>query len=251
MSEKYNDGRGLRHPPRTQNIEYPEVTVGGRTLGYLCPTKCCQAKERFFETKKLAYQHLRRAHGTEFSRKQNLTEDSRIIILYRWNSDVKAAPEHSSWVALAFSQALELRGYAAWMDRKSLPVTSAELKDSVGTAMKGKEIVVICIGVGDLKRCHDVDDFLRWEIDYARQLEEDKKLEVVIVAHGTTEPEDLICGNMKSKETREKTLESLGEWGEDFLQYFRAHYVIFLTRGELDVAVDKIISRLKQAWTRF
>lgn len=61
--------------------------------------------------------------------------------------------------------------------------------------------------------CHgdrrDIEDFFRWEIDHARRLEAAGKLEVVIVAHGTKNVEDLICGHTKQKEAREKILQSL------------------------------------------
>ena len=82
------------------------------------------------------------------------------------------------------------------MDRNT---TSIELRDLAANIMKGTEIVTICIGVEDLKYCHDLDDFLHREIDNARRWEEKKKLEVIIAVRGVKEPADLICDNTKNK----------------------------------------------------
>ena len=174
-----------------------------------------------------------------------LTEDPRIIIWYRLDSEIQGAPKNSSWIALTLSQSLELRGYPVWMDRNKLSPTSPKLRDSVTEAMKETDVAVICIGVGDLKRCLNLDDFLRWEIDTARRLEEEKKLEVFIAVHGTREPEDLICGNTINKDIREKTLKSLGEWGDDFLHFSQVHFVHFLDRDNLNDVVNKITARVK------
>ena len=74
-----------------------------------------------------------------------------------------------------------------------------------------------------------------------RQLERQGKLRVAIVAHGTSEWEDLICGNSRNVKTREGIKRSLGRWGEDLLEYLGNHYVIPFSVDELDAVVRKIV----------
>jgi hypothetical protein len=127
------------------------------------------------------------------------------------------------------------------MDKKNLCISSEKLKRTVEDNLLKKKVAIVCMGPGDLQRCSDPGDFFRWEIDRARQLEGEGQLRVVVVVHGTADFEDLICGTVSTKKARERVVESLGEWGEDLLDYLRSHYVIFFDIKSLDPMVQKII----------
>ena len=98
--------------------------------------------------------------------------------------------------------------------------------------------------MGDLLRCSAEDDFFRWEIDYARQLEAERKLCVVVVIHGTTELTDLVCGITLAEKSHKRALDSVGQWGQDLLEYLHVHYVIFFDIDRLDKVAEQIISAL-------
>lgn len=149
-------------------------------------------------------------------------------------------------VAKLLQMTLETYGYDSWMDRKDLSVTSPVLKKTVEIQICGKKIAILCMGVGDLERCSAEDDFFRWEIDQVRQLENEGTLRVVVIVHGTTEVEDLICGPSLVDSHRRRVLKKVGEWGDNLLQYLRTHYVIFFDIDALDSMVEKIISRLNE-----
>lgn len=167
------------------------------------------------------------------------------MILYRQQSSIKGAAQLPSVVAKVLQMALEASGYDTWMDKKDLSVTSQGLKDSINRQMLEMKIAILCMGVGDLERCSNDDDFFRWEINRARELEEEGVLGVVIIVHGTVEVEDLICG-VSSGAKRKSALASVGNWGEAFLEYLSSHYVIFFDIDALDNIVEKIIAKFKE-----
>jgi hypothetical protein len=110
---------------------------------------------------------------------------------------------------------------SGWIGKISL--ATEDLKQKVRFELENKKVAVMCIGVGDLRRCSDEHDFFRWEIDCVRQLEEQGKLRVAIVAHGTGNCEDLICGTSNNTKIRKAMSDSLGEWGKDLLKYLSTH----------------------------
>lgn len=148
-------------------------------------------------------------------------------------------------VAKLLSFALQVRGHDAWMDRQNLSITSAELKKTLESNINKTKVAIVCIGVSDLQRCSNVDDFFRWELDQARRLEAQGKIRVVVVVHGTVEVEDLVCGTVLANKSRERILKSVGQWGEDLLEYLRKHFVIFFDINDLDAIAQKIILELR------
>jgi len=60
--------------------------------------------------------------------------------------------------------------------------------------MHKMKMAILCMGVGDLERCSDAEDFFHWEIDRTRELEEEGALGVVVIVQGTVNVTDLICG---------------------------------------------------------
>ena len=147
---------------------------------------------------------------------------------------IKGAEQVTSMVATLLFFSLQSHGYDAWMDRKDLRVTSTELKESVSSQLEEKKVAIISIGVGDLERCSADDDFFRWEIDRIRELENEGKLQVAVVVHGTIELTDLICGTEMAGKVRQRIIKSLRQWGKDLLEYLRKHYVIFFEIDQLD-----------------
>jgi len=129
------------------------------------------------------------------------------------------------------------------MDKKDLTIHSQGLKDTIDQELLGMKMAVLCMGPGDLERCSNQDDFFRWEIDRARKLEVEGRLQVVVIVHGTARFEDLICG-FKSGKQRASLLEEVGEWGEDLFDYLRSHFVVFFDMDTLDEELKKTATRL-------
>ena len=165
------------------------------------------------------------------------------MILYRQRSSIKGASQLPSMVAKLLQLKLELSGHDVWMDKKDLSVDSQRLKETIDLQMHKMKMAILCIGVGDLERCSDAEDFFRWEIDRTRELEEEGALGVVVIVHGTVDVTDLICSTSQRVKQRELALESLGKWGSELLQYLRTHFVIFFDIDALDQIVEKIITR--------
>ena len=157
---------------------------------------------------------------------------------------IKGAEEVTSMVAKLLFFSLESHSHDVWMDRKDLRITSTELKASVSSQLDEKKVAIICIGVGDLERCSVDDDFFRWEIDRIRELENEGKLQVAVVVHGTIELTDLICGTEMAGKVRQRIIKSLEQCGKDLLEYLRKHYVIFFEIDQLDTIAEKVISML-------
>jgi hypothetical protein len=168
------------------------------------------------------------------------------MILYRQQSSIKGATQLPSIVAKLLQVTLEISGYDSWMDKKDLSVDSQGLKDTIDLQMGRMKMAILCMGVGDLQRCSDEEDFFRWEIDRARELEECGVLQVVVIVHGTQDVVDLICGTSMRVKQRESALEGVGVWGEGLLEYLRTHFVIFLDIDTLDKTVEKIIARFNE-----
>jgi hypothetical protein len=99
--------------------------------------------------------------------------------------------------------------------------------------MERKKMVIICIGPRDLERCQNEDDFFRWEIDRATQLEAAGKLKVVVIVYGIDTLDTLV-----------RKTKCLGDWGADFCDYVRKHYLIFLRVGSLEKEVTGIVKAL-------
>ena len=140
---------------------------------------------------------------------------------------------------------LKESGHDAWIDRKNISIASVQLKETVASEMECKRLALICIGPGDLERCKDLDDFFRWEITHARQLEKEKKIKIIIIVHGTTTFEDLICETGSSGKLRKNALKSVGEWWKDSLEYLQSHYVLFFDFERSSEMVDHIVKELR------
>src|SRR5271155_4077703 len=166
-----------------------------------------------------------------------------MMILYRQRSSIKGASQVPSMVAKLLQLKLEISGHDVWMDKKDLPVDSQRLKETIDLQMHKMKMAILCMGVGDLERCLDAEDFFRWEIDRTRELEEEGALGVVVIVHGTVDVTDLICGTSQRVKQRELALQSLGKWGSELLQYLRTHFVIFFDVDALDRIVEQIIAR--------
>src|SRR5271170_4828578 len=132
------------------------------------------------------------------------------MILYRQQSSIKGATQLPSMVAKLLQMTLEISGHDAWMDKKDLSVDSQGLKDTIDLEMRKMKMAILCMGVGDLERCSDEEDFFRWEINRARELEEEGVLRVVVIVHGTVDVTDLICGTSTRVKQRQSALESVG-----------------------------------------
>ena len=88
--------------------------------------------------------------------------------------------------ARVIADAVERRKCKIWIDRTNLDVSSNDLKTAIGSEVEKADAAIICLGLGDLSRCSDRNDFFRWELDTVREWEK-KGLRVVLVIHGTTE----------------------------------------------------------------
>jgi len=232
---KGNHGRVSR--PRGQNIKYIEVPGGG----FLCPHLACRTRRVYPGTENVR-QHLLNVHRIDPPVKlSNLGK--KFIILYRWNSTIRGAEQMPATVATLLALKLTADGHEPWIDRHDLAVDS-DLKDVIRDRLQQSKVAVICIGPGDLERCSQPDDFFRWEINNARQLEHEGRLKVVIVAHGTNDWKDFICGTSMVKQRREKALRETGEWGSDILKYLTDHYVIQYEVNKLDTISAQIIKSL-------
>jgi hypothetical protein len=170
---------------------------------------------------------------------------TKIMILYRWTSSIAGAEQLPSLVSHCLAFSLEQKGYDNWIDRKNLPVDSTELKRDIEDRLRQMKVAVICIGPGDLERCFDPEDFFRFEIDLARQLENEGRLHVVIMGHGTGDWEDFVCGTSRVQVTRDKKLKALGDWGSDLLDYLKIHYVTQFDVHKLEHIAEQIGSTLK------
>src|SRR5271169_793007 len=101
------------------------------------------------------------------------------MILYRQQSSIKGATQLPSILVRLLALKLDISGHDSWMDKKDLSIDSQGLKNTIELQMCKMKMAILCMGVSDLERCSDKEDFFRWEIDQVRKLEEQGVLRVV------------------------------------------------------------------------
>ena len=190
---------------------------------------------RGYQSKQAANRHIRNFHRSKdplllvsLTPWLIILQDD-VMICYRWQEGPLYYDEATTWVAFAVAERLEEKGHEPWLDRKSLETHSTELKEEVENEMRKRKMIIFIIGMNDFMRCQNKDDFLRWELDIARELENDKKKKVIIIVYGVLNLERLF-----------KKIKSWGTWGEDLKNYLKTHYVIFLKVDTLDKEVDRL-----------
>ena len=97
--------------------------------------------------------------------------------------------------------------------------------------MEHTRVVIIYIGVHDLERCADKGDFLRWEIDLARELETKNKVKIAIVIHGVQDWRDLFSHDLKRT-----------GWGKGLMSYFESHFITFFYVDRIQDTINKLRS---------
>src|SRR5436309_13767304 len=136
------------------------------------------------------------------------------IIIYRWYSPIEGTEEVNKYVVTMIQNALREKGQNVWMDETNMDKATPQLQATVGKAMLQTRVIILCLGRHDLKRWAKQDDFLRWEIDTARKLENENRVKVAILIHGVTKWEDIFGREVQRT-----------NWGKNLKSYFQRHYV--------------------------
>ena len=156
--------------------------------------------------------------------------ETQFLIIYRWYSSIELAEDINQLAVNLIQSKLESRGETVWRDETDL-ITSDKLKEAIETAMKRTRVVIMYLGSRDLERCLDQNDFLRWEIDLARELESKKNVRVAILVYGTPDWRDLFPNKLRA--TR---------WGKGLMEYFESHYITFFRADKVEDVIEKLRS---------
>ena len=136
--------------------------------------------------------------------------------------------------------ALREKGQNVWMDETNLDKATPQLQATVEKAMLQTRIIILCLGRHDLERCVTQDDFLRWEIDTARKLENENRVKVAILIHGVTKWEDIFGREVQRT-----------NWGKNLKSYFQRHYVTIVNMKEYRSLITDLLfltDPRKKAW---
>jgi hypothetical protein len=151
--------------------------------------------------------------------------------VYRWHALIKGAEHVNNTFVDLLKSRLEIENETVWKDECNLDITASNLKEAVRTAMIHARVIIICLGPHDLKRCIDQEDFLRYEIDMARELESGQRVKVVVLVHGVEDWKDIFPD--KLKKTR---------WAQNLMQYFDSRFILFYKYPD---NIQDIITRLR------
>jgi len=156
--------------------------------------------------------------------------ETQFLIIYRWYSSIERAEDINKLAVDLIQSKLESQGEIVWRDQTDL-VISATLKEAIKAAMKRTRVVIMYLGSRDLERCQEPNDFLRWEIDLARELESNNKVRVAILVYGALDWKDLFPKPLQAK-----------SWGKGLMDYFGSHYITFFNADNVEDTIGRLLS---------